>query len=70
MLAAQGLWNGNAPEASSARSEDEGACVDNSSQTDIWEDAVCMEWLKNGFISEEVNLQESKRVRKRAKQYC
>jgi hypothetical protein len=33
-------------------------------------DAVCMEWLKNGFISEEVNLQESKRVKKRAKQCC
>jgi hypothetical protein len=70
VLAAQGLWNDNAPEASSATSGDEGACVDNSSQTDIWEDAVCMEWLKNGFIFEEVNLQESKRVKKRAKQYC
>jgi hypothetical protein len=29
-----------------------------------------MEWLKNGFISEEVNFQENKRVKKRAKQYC
>jgi hypothetical protein len=67
VLAAQGLWNDNAPEASSARSEDEGACVDNSSQTDIWEDAVCTEWLKNRFISEEVNLQESKRVKKKGK---
>jgi hypothetical protein len=70
VMAAQGLWNGNAPETNGARSEDEEACVNNSSQTDIWEDAVCMEWLKNGFISEGVNLQESKRIKKWAKQYC
>jgi hypothetical protein len=45
VLAAQGLWDDNAPETSGARSEGEEACVDNLSQTDIWEDAVCMEWL-------------------------
>ncbi len=70
MLAAQGLWDDNAPGTSGARSKGEEACVDNSSQTDIWEDAVCMGWLKDGYISEGVNLQESKRVKKRAKQYC
>jgi hypothetical protein len=29
-----------------------------------------MGWLKDGFISKGVDLQESKRVKKRAKQYC
>ncbi len=70
VLAAQGLLDDNAHETSDARSRGEEACVDNSSQTDIWEDAVCMGWLKEGFISEGVDLQESKRVKKRAKQYC
>jgi hypothetical protein len=70
VLAAQGLLDDNAHEISDARSGGEEACADNSSQTDIWEDAVCMGWLKEGFISEGVDLQESKRVKKRAKQYC
>jgi hypothetical protein len=70
VLAAQGLLDDNARETSDARSEGEEVCVDNSSQTDIWEDAVCMGWLKDGFISEGVDLQESKRVNKQAKQYC
>ncbi len=35
VLAAQGLWDDNAPETSGARSEGEEVCVDNSSQTDI-----------------------------------
>jgi len=68
VLAAQGLLDDNAHETNDARSEEAGA--DDSSQIDIWEDAVCMGWLKEGFIYEGVDLQESKRVKKRAKQYC
>jgi hypothetical protein len=68
VLAAQGLLDDH--EISNAKSGDEEACGDNSSQTDIWEDAVCMEWLKEGFIPEGVDILESKRVKKRAKQYC
>ncbi len=70
MLAAQGLLDGNAHQTSDARSGGEETCGDDSSQIDIWEDAVCMEWLKEGFISEGADLLESKRVRKRSKQYC
>jgi hypothetical protein len=68
VLAAQGLLDDH--EISNVKSGDEEACGDNSSQTNIWEDAVCMEWLKEGFIPEGVDLLESKRVKKRAKQYC
>ncbi len=40
------------------------------SKTDIWEDAVCMGLLKEGFIPDAIDLQESKRARKRAMHYC
>jgi hypothetical protein len=68
VLATQGLVYEDAHQASGSRSE--GADADDLNQTDIWEDAMCMEWLKEGFLPDEVNSQERRRVRKRAKQYC
>jgi hypothetical protein len=70
VLAAQGLLEDVGHKTSDARSGGEEAYVDDTSKTDIWEDAVCMGLLKEGFIPETVNLQESKKAKKRAKQYC
>jgi len=67
VLAAQRLAHEDAHWASDSRSKEAGA--DDSNQTDIWEDAVCIGWLKEGFLPDGVNPQEMRRVRKRAKQY-
>jgi hypothetical protein len=37
---------------------------------DIWEDAECLTLLKEGVLSDAVDLEESKRIRKRASNYC
>jgi len=37
---------------------------------DIWEDAVCLELLKDGVLPDTVELEESKRARKRVINYC
>jgi hypothetical protein len=68
VLAAQGLAHEDTHQASDSRSKEAGA--DDSHQTDIWEDAVCIGWLKEGFLPDGINPQERRRVRKRAKQYC
>ncbi len=41
-----------------------------SSGVDIWEDTECLMLLKEGVLSDAVNLEESKRIRKRASNYC
>jgi len=70
VLAAQGLLEDDGHETSDARSGGEEAYADDTSKTYIWEDVVCMGLLKEGFIPETVDLQESKRAKKRARQYC
>jgi hypothetical protein len=70
ILAAQGLLDDAEYEAEGAHTGSNEACDDDSSKADIWEDALCIEWLKEGFIPEEIDPQESKRIRRRAKQYC
>jgi len=37
---------------------------------DIWEDAVCLGLLKNGTLPDSMDLEESKRARKRVSNYC
>jgi hypothetical protein len=37
---------------------------------DIWEDADCLMLLKEGALLDAVDLEESKRIRKRASNYC
>jgi len=36
----------------------------------IWEDAVCLGLVKNGVLPDSVDLEESKRARKRVSNYC
>ncbi len=70
ILAAQGLLDVDRHDASDVQFGGDEDCTDGSSKVDIWDDAVCMRWLKEGFLAKEVDPQEGKRVRKRAKQYC
>jgi hypothetical protein len=37
---------------------------------DIWEDADCLTLLKGGVLADTVNLDESKRIRRRVSNYC
>jgi len=70
VLATQGLLEDDGHKNNDARSGGEEVYADDTSKTDIWEDAVCMGLLKEGFIPDIVNLQEAKRAKKWAKQYC
>ncbi|CAM6067965.1 unnamed protein product [Sphagnum tenellum] len=63
VLTTQGLTHEDAHQASDSRSEEAGA--DDSNQTDIWEDAVCMGWLKEGFLPDGINPQERRRAQKK-----
>jgi hypothetical protein len=70
ILAAQELWDIDGHKAGGVQFGGDTDCIDDLSKDDIWEDAVCMRWLKEGCMAEEVDPQESKRIRKCAKQYC
>jgi hypothetical protein len=38
--------------------------------TDIWDDTTCLVLLKEGMLPDTCGLEESKRVRRRASNYC
>ncbi len=57
-------------EEGGVRSGDEEACAEDTSKIDIWEDEVCLGLLKEGVVPNTVDLQESRRARKRAAHYC
>jgi len=69
VLAAQELTEDVRPETHTARSEGEEAYADGASNTDVWEDEVCMRLLKEGSIPDTIGPQESKRARKRVVHY-
>jgi hypothetical protein len=55
ILAAQELWNNDGHEAGGVQVEGDADCINDLSKTDIWEDAVCMRWLKEGCMADEVD---------------
>jgi len=59
VLAAQALLEDDGREIHDASSGGEEAYADDTSKTDIWEDAVCMGLLKEGFIPNTIDLQEA-----------
>jgi hypothetical protein len=69
VLAAQELLECGGHEVGDARSGDEETCAEDSSKTDIWEDEICLGLLKEGVIPDTIDLQASKRARKRATNY-
>jgi hypothetical protein len=68
VLAAQELLEYG--EREEARSGGEETSAEDASNTDIWEDEVCLGLLKEGVIPDTADLQASKRARKRATHYC
>jgi hypothetical protein len=57
-------------ELSPTKSDDQEGHGEKSSCIDIWEDADCLTLLKEGALPDAVDLEESKRIRKRASNYC
>jgi hypothetical protein len=57
-------------ERKEAKSGEEETYVEDASDTDIWEDEICLGLLKEGVIPNTTDLQASKRARKRAIYYC
>ncbi len=70
VLAAQELSEFGDPELSPTEldeEEDQGVKHDCA---DIWRDVECLMLIREGILSEAVDLDESKRIRKRASNYC
>jgi hypothetical protein len=70
VLAAQELFELGDHELSPTESDDEEDHGVKSSCVDIWEDTDCLTLLKEGVLLDAVDLEESKRIRKRASNYC
>jgi len=70
VLVAHELLEDDGHKEGDARSGDEQTCAEDISKTDIWEDEVCLGLLKEGVVLDTVDLQESKRARKRVAHYC
>jgi hypothetical protein len=70
VLAAQELSELGNHELSPTEPDDEEDHGVKSSCIDIWEDTECLTLLKEGVLLDAVDLEESKRIRKRASNYC
>jgi hypothetical protein len=69
-LAAQELSKFGDHELSSTGLDDEEGHGVKSNCVDIWEDTKFLTLFKEGVLSDAVDLEESKRIRKRASNYC
>jgi len=69
-LATQELSEFGDHELSPTQSEGEEDHEVRSSCVDIWEDADCLMFLKEGVLSDAVDYEKGKRIRKRASNYC
>jgi hypothetical protein len=70
VLAAQELSEFGDQELSPTESDEEEDHGVKTSCVDIWEDTDCMTLLKEGILPDAVNFEGSKRIRKRASNYC
>jgi hypothetical protein len=70
VLAAQELSELRDHELSPIASDDEEDRAMKSSCADIWEDPNCLMLLMEGMLPDTVNLEEAKRIKKRASNYC
>jgi hypothetical protein len=69
-LAAQEMSEFGDHELGFTESDDEGDHGVKSNCVDIWEDTDCMTLLKEGVLPDAIGFEESKRIRKRASNYC
>jgi len=70
VLAAQELFELGDHEVSPTKSDGEEDHEVKSSCVDIWADTDCLKLLKEGVLPDAVDFEESKRIRKRASNYC
>ncbi len=69
-MAAQELSEFGDHELSPIESDEEEDYGVKSSYVDIWEDADCLTLLREGVLPDAGDFEESKRIRKRASNYC
>ncbi len=69
-LVAQELSEFDVLKSNSVESNDEEDREMGTRCIDIWEDAVCLRLLKEGILLDTIDLEGSKRARKRASNYC
>jgi len=69
-LAAQEMSKFGDHEMSLTESDDEEDHGVKLSCVDIWEDADCLTLLRGGVLPDAVDFEETKRIRKRASNYC
>jgi hypothetical protein len=70
VLAAQELSEFRDPELSPTELDEEEDQGVKHTCADIWRDVECLMLIREGILSEAVGLDESKRIRKRASNYC
>jgi predicted amidohydrolase len=70
VLAAQELLKFGEHGLGHMRSGEEETCEMDTRNIDIWKDATCLGLLKEGILLDTIDLEESKRVRKRITNYC
>jgi hypothetical protein len=70
VLAAQGMSEVGGHELNLAIMDEADKCGGETKDPDIWQDTICLAFLKEGVLPELIELEESKRVRKRAASYC
>ncbi len=70
VLAAQELSKLGDHELSPTESDDEEDHGVKSSCVDIWEDTYCLTLLKEGVLPDAIDLEECKKIKKRASNYC
>ncbi len=68
-MAAQELSKFSEHELGHAGSGEEETCEVDTRSIDIWKDATCLGLLKGGALPDTIDLEESKRVRKRITNY-
>ncbi len=69
-MAAQELSEFEDPELSPAELDEEEDHGVKHNCADIWRDVECLMLIREGILSDAVDLDESKRIRKRANNYC
>ncbi|CAK9234574.1 unnamed protein product [Sphagnum troendelagicum] len=70
VLATQELSELDDREVDPTRSGEEENCGVDMKGIDIWRDATCLALLKKGMLPDTIDLEEGKRARKRANNYC
>jgi hypothetical protein len=70
VLATQKLTKSNDLELDPTEPNEEGGHEDDIRSVDIWSDAACLTLLRDGVLPDTMDVEESKRVRKRVSNYC